>query len=134
MSVEISSTDSDRARFCAIYPVIAFLSVSTTEEALERTSSATHNHPFCEHTYLFFHVCAICFPAHTNGENKDAEPNRYDGAWSRQHQIFRRVTSGLRSKKSACDLDLHEMPVYRLCRLVNSRKPGTWVSARCSNS
>lgn len=129
MSVEISSIESDRAQFCG-----NLSSVSTTEETLERTSSATHKYPFCEHKYLFFYVCAIFFPAHTNGENKDAEHNRYDGAWSRQHQIFRRVPSGPRGKKSACDLDLHEMLVYKLCLLVNSRKPGTWVSARCSNS
>lgn len=64
---------------------------------------------------------------------EDAEHNRYDGASSGLHQIFRRVPSGLRGKKSACDLDLHEMLVYRLCLLVNSRKPGTWVSARSSN-
>lgn len=101
--------------------------VSKTEEALERTCSATHKHPFCGCKYLFFYVRAICFPAYTVGKNKDAEHNRYDGAWSGQHQIFRRAPSGLRGKKSACDFDLHEMLAYRLCLLVNSRKPSTGV-------
>lgn len=75
MSVGISSVDSDTEQFCG-----NLSSVSTTEEALGRTSSATHKHPFCKHKYLFFYVCAICFPAHTNGENEDAEYERYDGA------------------------------------------------------
>lgn len=40
---------------------------------------------------------------------------------SGQHQIFKRVPSELRGKKSACNLDLHEMLTYRLCLLVNNR-------------
>lgn len=53
---------------------------------------------------------------------------------SGQHQIFRRVPSGMRGKKSACNLDLREVLIYRLCLLVNYRKVGTWVPAGCSKS
>lgn len=46
----------NKAQFCG-----NLSSVSTTEEALERTSSATHEQPFCECKYLFFMYVQFAF-------------------------------------------------------------------------
>lgn len=64
-------------------------------------------------TSFFMHVQ---FPStYTNGENKYGQHSHMrepETQRSGLHQIFRRMTFGLRDKMIACNLDLREMLIY----------------------
>lgn len=131
---DVKDSDTPKRSFVEMGDVS---SISITEKALQRTSSGAHRHPFCECKYLLFtyvqfssqHTVTVGTRMGSRGGTR--EPETPAGG---QRQIFRRVPSAPRGRKSACNPDLQGMPMDRLCLLVNKKQPSTWVSAGCSKS
>lgn len=132
--LRISSTDSDTSKhsFVEMYQAFPQLRKHLRGQAMVHTNIhfVNANTSFFMYVqFAFLHILMERTRMQSTGGMKEPETLA-----SGQRQIFRRVPSGMRGKKSACNLDLHEMLIYRLCLLVNNRKVGTWVSAGCSKS